>query len=54
MRKKIGGKISPRASPQKKPKSLFKETISTKVKKQDKFSINLEELGNGWNRNAPT
>jgi len=38
---------------QKKHKSLFKETISTKVKKQEKFTINLDEMGSGWNRNAP-
>ena len=39
---------------QRKTKSLFKDTVSTKVKKQEKFAINLDELGNGWNRNAPS
>ena len=33
-------------------RSIFKETISTKVKKQEKFAINIDNVnGQQWNKN---
>jgi hypothetical protein len=48
LRKKQPFKINPKIT----KRSIFKETISTKVKKQEKFNVHLEHE-NGWNRNNP-